>query len=192
MYPDPPNRYQRAESHWLAADRHIAQRIPASIRPWLLDSSSLTQRLITASAGHFEVQLLQQSWQQPRPSEVALLAMKPRQLAIVREVALRCYGQPWVFARSVMPAGSLTGKLRRLRQLDNSSLGSILFSSRGLRRSPFQLARVDGQSRQLPVNLQTATELWGRRCRFELQHKPIMVSEIFLPAFRCGPVSAQG
>jgi chorismate--pyruvate lyase len=79
-----------------------------------------------------------------------------------------------------------------LRQLDNSSLGSILFSSRGLCRSPFQLARVDGQSQQLPAELQTATELWGRRCRFELQNKPIMVSEIFLPAFRCEPVSGQG
>lgn len=130
------------------------------------------------------MQLLQQGWQYPRPSEALLLGMRPRQQAIVREVALHCYGQAWVFARSVIPAESLTGKLRRLRQLDNSPLGSILFSSRGLHRSPFQIARIDGQSMQLPANLQTEATLWGRRCRFELQHKPIMVSEIFLPAFR--------
>lgn len=158
-------------------------RLPREVRPWLLDPGSLTQRLIKASDNHFQVQVLTQRWQRPRQSEMQLLDMAPRSMAIVREVALLCRGQPWVFARSVLPASSLSGRLRRLRQFDNSSLGEMLFRDPSMRRQPFQIAVIDGNSEQIPSHLRQSSPLWGRRSRFELTGKPLMVSEIFLETF---------
>ena len=180
----PTNRYHPAEALWQDYHRYTARQLPAQTRTWLLDSGSLTQRLIKASGGQFAVQVLKQRWERPRLSEAQLLDMQPREMGIIREVALLCGGEPWVFARSVIPASSLHGHLRRLRQLDNSSLGAMLFSDPSMQRWPFQLARLDGFNHQLPEQLRQDSELWGRRSRFELRGKPLMVSEIFLQAFR--------
>lgn len=187
MYTDPPVRPQRQlprESHWQAWHHFSANDLPTAIRPWLLDSGSLTRRLVRASAGEFRVQVISHRWQRPRPSEVALLGMGTRELGIVREVALLCHGQPWVFARSVIPASSVRGHLRRLRKFADSSLGELLFNDPSMRRHPFELAVIEGSDPQIPPALQQDARLWGRRCRFELAGRPIMVSEIFLPAFR--------
>jgi chorismate--pyruvate lyase len=178
------NRYHPAEANWQDFHRYTARELPSQIRPWLLDSGSLTQRLIKSSSDHFAVQVLKQEWQRPRLSEVQLLNMQPREMAIIREVALLCHGQPWVFARSVIPATSLHGHLRRLRKLNNSSLGALLFSAPSMHRAPFQLAKLNGFNHQLPQSLQQNADLWGRRSRFELSGKAIMVSELFLQAFK--------
>lgn len=184
MYAVHPPGYHPRESNWQDFRHFTAQQLDHNIRPWLLDQGSLTQRLVKASQGHFQVQVLLQEWQRPRPSETAMLGMKPREKAIIREVALLCHGQPWVFARSVIPCRSLSGRLRRLRKFNNSSLGDMLFRDPSMRRSAFEITRIDGTSQQLPKAMRQATALWGRRCRFELAAKPIMVSEVFLPAFR--------
>ena len=110
--------------------------------------------------------------------------MRTREMAIIREVALLCADQPWVFARSVMPASSLTGRLRRLRKFGDSSLGDMLFRDPDMQRQPFQVALIDGASEQLPQALRQDQPLWARRCRFELADKPIMVSEMFLRDFK--------
>ena len=176
--------YHPEESNWQDSRRYNAAQLPAHTRKWLLDQGSLTQRLIKCSRGHFAVQLISQAWQQPRPSEARLLGMAHREQAIIREVVLQCFNQPWVFARSVIPASSLNGHLRQLRQLKTKPLGAILFKDPSMRRQPFQLAAIPGNDPQIPSHLQQPEKLWGRRCRFELAGKPIMVSEIFLPSFK--------
>ncbi len=117
-------------------------------------------------------------------SEAALLGMPHRELAIIREVILMCAGEPWVFARSVIPATSVTGRLRRLRTLDDNSLGAMLFNDPSMRRGAFQIAQIDGHSPQIPTSLHQSADMWGRRCRFELANQPMMVSEVFLSTFR--------
>jgi chorismate lyase len=190
LYAVQPSGYHPGESNWRDYPHYhnnqnrTSKGLPTDVRKWLLDPGSLTQRLIKASGGRFAVQILSQRWEKPRLSEAKLLSMRGRETAIVREVTLLCAGQPWVFARSVMPASSLTGRLRRLRKLDNSSLGEMLFRDNSMRRRPFQIALIDGESGQIPMHLRAPQRLWGRRCRFELANKPIMVSEIFLNTFR--------
>jgi chorismate--pyruvate lyase len=187
LYAVHPSIYQPEESIWQDYHHFTAAQLPSSIRHWILDSSSLTQRLIKVSGGNFKVQVVSQQWQRPRQSERQLLQMENRELAIVREVILRCHDQPWVFARSVIPATSISGHLRQLRKFKSNSLGTMLFNDPSMRRSTFQLATIDGLSQQLPIALQQPQPLWGRRCRFELIDKPIMVSEIFLPTFQPEP-----
>ena len=172
------------ESHWQDYHRFTTAQLPLEIRSWLLDSGSLTQRLLKTSRGDFSVRVLQQGWQQPRFSETVLLGMAQRETAIIREVALVCYGKPWVFARSVIPASSIQGNLRRLRKFDDSPLGALLFKDPSMEREAFEIAPIKGASQQIPKQLRCEESLWGRRSKFTLSGKPLMVSEIFLSDFK--------
>jgi chorismate--pyruvate lyase len=133
--------------------------------------------------GEFRVERLYQGWQLPTPSESRLLRVPPRQRALVREVALMLAGAAVVFARSVFPIASLTGDLAHLRYLQNKSLGAILFKHPGMRRSPFELARMAGDSDYLPRPLQQGRPAWGRRSRFVIGGRGLLVSEVFLEGF---------
>lgn len=154
---------------WRDGRRYRAQQLPAPLRPWLFAAGSLTRLLTAASGGSFRVEVLAQRWQRPAPSEVRLLGSDPRALALVREVILYGRDRPWVYARSILPEATLSGDLRRLRKLQNSSLGALLFTFPQLQRQPFELATAHG--------------LWGRRSRVEIDARALIVSEFFLPAF---------
>ena len=191
MYAVRPRRYYpanpagtaaRTEPVWRQARLwQLQQPLPA----WLLDRGSLTRQLLASSDGHFAVRIRHQQWQRPRPSERRLLGLRPRSWALVREVELHCRGQAWVFARSVLPATSLQGRLRHLRRFGSRSLGEQLFTDRSMRRRPFEVTAIEHPGPGLPADLfQPGHRHWGRRCRFELAGQPIMVSEIFLAAFQ--------
>jgi chorismate--pyruvate lyase len=174
----PASRSER----WHDFNQLFHRRAPNSLLPWLLAEGSLTRLLIKASGGDFRVQRIEQGWGRPTRSEAQLLGLPPGRRALIREVILWGRGEPWVYGRSILPVSTLSGDLRRLRRLQNSSLGALLFSYPQLRRAPFQLAVVDG--RTLPGPAQCAQTLWGRRSRFELRQRALIVSEVFLPAFQ--------
>ena len=120
-------------------------QVPAELRNWLLDSGSLTKRLQQASDNQFSVQVLNQSVQLPNLSERRALGLAPRRLALIREVLLFGRGVPWVFARSVIPLQTLTGRLRKLRHLDNRPLGALLFSDPTMTREPLEWTCMPAQ-----------------------------------------------
>ncbi|HSC66847.1 MAG TPA: chorismate lyase [Cellvibrio sp.] len=159
------------------------QRPHPQLQDWLLDSGSLTARLIAKSDGQFRVRVLRQFIGVPRLDERQILGMQRSTLALVREVILYGEDQPWVFARSLLPLASLTGSLRHLRKQNNRPLGAFLFSQPQLTRSPIALARISRDHTYVPGELMGAEPLWGRRSVFYLEQKPLLVSEVFLPAF---------
>jgi len=165
-----------------------SHRPPPAIAPWLLDPGSLTTRLVRASGGDFAVRVLHQGWGRPTADEAELLGLPHGQYAWLRETALRCHGETWVYARSVMPLATLNGKLRFLQRLKNSSLGALLFRDPTLTRSRFQIAQLP--LRSLPLQLigldgkAAQGTVWGRRSLFQFHGRPILVGEIFLPTFR--------
>ena len=177
------------EPRWRPVERYTRATLTPDLRAWLTDNGSLTERLAGCGRGGFSVQRLYQGWEVPLPSERKLLALPSRQLALVREVALLLGGDTVVFARSIFPLASLVGDLAHLRRLQNKSLGAILFKHPGMRRSPFELARVAGNSSYLPADLQQTVPVWGRRSRFEIAGKKLMVSEVFLQAFTPWPAA---
>lgn len=181
------NRHIQHEPDWYPVDWYTAGQLPSGNRYWLLDNGSLTSRLMENCRGNFSVQRLYQGWQVPLLSEQRLLSLPPRQLALVREVVLRDGDIPIVFARSVFPLDCLRGKLRHLRRLQNKPLGEILFKSPGMHRSPFELAKITSDSDYLPSAMQDQGFAWGRRSRFVVDNKALMVSEVFLPAFQPWP-----
>lgn len=159
--------------------------VPKQWRGWLGDTGSLTQRLIDASHGDFRVQVLNQGFGLARLSEMRALSLAPRQVALIREVILYGKGQPWVYARSIIPMQTLTGRLLKLRHLDSRPLGALLFSDATMSREPVEVACISSTNAQLPKALIDITSpLWGRRSVFRLDRKPLLVSEIFLPAFK--------
>jgi chorismate lyase len=172
-----------AEPVWQPVARYTSAALAADVRVWLTDNGSLTGQLVAGGRGKFRVQRLYQGWAVPLPSERKLLNLPLRQLALVREVALLLDNNAVVFARSVFPISSLVGSLAHLRRLHNTSLGAILFKHPGMHRSPFELARVAGNSDYLPPSLQQTGPAWGRRSRFQIGGKKLMVSEVFLQAF---------
>jgi len=157
--------------------------VPGQWRLWLSDTGSLTQRLIDACNGELTVQVLRQNLGVPRLSERRALGLPQRRQALIREVILLGGGIPWVYARSIIPLSTLTGRLRRLRQLDNRPLGALLFSEPSMCREPVEIACYT--SAQMPTALAAKqSTMWGRRSVFRLHNKPLLVSEIFLPDFK--------
>ncbi|WP_341938128.1 chorismate--pyruvate lyase family protein [Marinimicrobium sp. C2-29] len=171
-------------SGWPAEPRWTPGRAgPRHLQPWLLDQGSLTAKLVRESRGDFRVSVRRQGLARPRLSERRALGLGAGRWALVREVVLWGEGQPWVFARSVIPLTSLTGRLRQLRRLQTRPLGGFLFAQPDLERGPIELSRMTPRNSSVPASLQGEEALWGRRSIFRLEARPLLVSEVFLPAF---------
>ena len=167
---------------WRPADRWLHQAVPGPWRRHLLERGSLTRHLGELCEEGLSVRLLGQHIAQPTAAERLALAMGERQWGLVREVVLLGDRVPWVFARSIIPVTTMTGRLRPLRKLDTRPLGELLFALPGMRRGDIELARVSGST--LPPGLAgTGDTLWGRRSVFHLDDKPLLVAEIFLAGF---------
>ncbi len=159
--------------------------IPAHYLPWLLDTASLTQRLIGACDGEFRVRVLDQCWDRPRTEEAQVLDMRPHGRALVRQVHLLCGGRPWVYARTILPRTTLTGAGRRLAHLKSRSLGAVLFADPTMQRGRTEIVRLRPADSLYPLAAQALdsppAEIWGRRTVFQLRGKSLLVSEFFLP-----------
>lgn len=176
----------RTAPRWRGHRRWLRQQVPGALRPWLLDSGSLTDRLKCSCPGVFSVRVLDETWQRPQLDEMRVLSMPVTARAWVRQVQLLCDGKPWVFARTVVPVTTLSGAQRRLAYLGNRPLGAYLFADPGMQRSPVQLARIIRGSTLFEDAVQGLARkpqaIWGRRSVFRVGGKPLLVSEIFLPA----------
>lgn len=166
--------------HW-ASRQHRA--LPKDLRSWLLDQSSLTAKLIELSGGDFDVQVLRQYVGRPSLSERRRLGLGLGAWVLVREVVLWGCGEPWVFARSLVPLTSLVGPLRQLRHLRARPLGAFLFAQPRLAREPMEVSHILPADTYVPQSLQGNRRLWGRRSVFRLVGKPLLVSEVFLEPF---------
>jgi len=160
--------------------------IPPRLRPWLLDTASLTERVVAACAGTFRVEVVRQSWRRALRNEAFALDLRPEAYALVREVYLRCGETRWVYARTVVPRASLTGANRRLTRLRARSLGAMLFADPSLARGEVEIARVTPADKLYAHATRgldaSPAELWARRTRYALHAQPLLVSEIFLPS----------
>jgi len=179
------NSCHRAEPAWHEASRLHRREVPEPVLRWLLDPASLTRRIQSACHGCFRVQVLFQGWAQPQHNEARVLGMRQGSTGFVREVHLLCDDRPWVFARTVIPRGTLTGPRRCLTRLKSRPLGAVLFADPSMQRGPVEIARLTPCDKLYPSALQHLAQrpelIWGRRSLFTLGGKPLLVNEIFLP-----------
>jgi chorismate--pyruvate lyase len=168
-------------SRWLFAPLSISPQA----RGWLQNRGSLT-RLIQLRCRDFRVEPVFQSLATACEDEFAVLGLRPRELAHVREVYLYCGKTPVVFAHSVVARKNLRGTWCGLSKLGNKSLGTMLFTNPVVKRTPLQFKKLNSGHplfHRACQDLQLAPfSLWARRSLFSLHGQPILVTEVFLPS----------
>ena len=171
--------------------RRPAHGLPVELARWLFDPGSLTRRLRQCCPNQFQVRVLWQGWSRPSRDEAHALRLRLDAWAWTREVQLLCGNQAWVFARTLIPAATLYGRGRRLTRLGGRPLGEVLFTDPGVQRGPVEIARImAGQrlhQRALAGFGESPKALWGRRSLFRMDHRPLLVCEIFLPDLPASP-----
>ncbi len=184
-------RNREAGPRWAESARWRRGQLPAALIDWLLDPGSLTDRLKQACSGCFSVRVLDEGWKRPRLDEARVLNMSNASVGWVRQVQLLCDGEPWVFARTIIPASTLTGEQRKLTHLGNRPLGAFLFADPGMQRGPVELAGIcPGEAmfaRATEALADAPARIWGRRSIFRVGGKPLLVTEVFLPAVETAP-----
>jgi chorismate--pyruvate lyase len=170
---------------WQPAHGGILVQMPENLGPWLIDDGSLTRKLVALSKDQFEVQVLRQEVATPGAAEANALKMTQQTPVMIREVVLKGRGRPWVFARSILPMTTMTGRLAGLRTLSNQPLGELLFQDPSMTREPLEAACLPARILSVPAALAAGDEpLWARRSVFFLDQKPLLVSEVFLSEFK--------
>jgi len=177
----------RREPRWYCCASLRRAELPPVVWNFLSDRGSLTQRLRAACMGVFQVRLLGQRWAKPLPSEIRLLKLAYGHGVWTREVQLMCDDTPWVFARTLIPPGTLQGRCRRLKQLGVRPLGEVLFADPGIRRGEIHIARIipEHALHQAAVQglAQAPAPIWGRRSVFHIDGGPLLIYELFITAF---------
>ena len=152
---------------------------------WLTDRGSLTRRL-QARCPAFSVRAVHQRLDQPCQDELSLIKSRRKELVVVREVYLYCHETPVVFAHSVLQRGNLRGAWRSISRQGVKPLSAALFANPLVKRTPLYFKKLTPHHELYPracrVLKTLPSHLWARRSVFILRGRPIMVTEVFLPA----------
>ena len=136
-------------------------------RDWLMLEDSMTKRF-EQFGKPVSVTLLNEAFvgRDALDGEQHLLPDEPRYW--LREILLCVDDEPWLAGRTVVPESTLCGPELALQQLGQTPLGRYLFTSSTLTRDFIEIGCHDA--------------LWGRRSRLRLSGKPLLLTELFLPA----------
>ncbi|MBT0719320.1 chorismate lyase [Rosenbergiella epipactidis] len=151
------------------------------IYSWLVDETSMTARL-EAYCQKLEVTIVKEGFFSEHaltPDEHQLVVGDAENTRFwLREVQLLADGEPWLAGRTVIPESSLQGPEASLMALGTRPLGHYLFQSSSLCRDFLTPGTMNG--------------LWARRSLLRLANKPLLLTEIFLPASPLYPLLAKG
>lgn len=168
-------------SHW---DSEIPAELNSKkLASWLFDRSSLTQKLENSSQ-KFHVNIRQQLTINPLHNQNYYFNNESKLL--IREVFLYCDDIAVVFAQSEIPFSTLTEQTTDLAKIGDQSLGKLLFQHAHMTRDEIEVTKLChhsiSQQLAIPFNQTDESSLWARRSLFHLNNKPLLVSELFLPA----------
>lgn len=166
---------------WYLRQQLFNQTIPPALLPWLFDVSSLTARLLDLCGNEFRVKVLSQQWRVLTAEEARVMSLNSVRTALIRQVLLCCGEKPLVYARTVIPATTITGAQRCYANMGSRPLGAMLFADRTMQREAVQVAALPASHAAYQYVSDDQT-VWGRRSVFRVSGKPLLVSEFFLPA----------
>ncbi|MGY3896510.1 chorismate--pyruvate lyase family protein [Aeromonas enterica] len=147
---------------------------PEALRPWLLETDSMTQRLRRHNR-HFSLQLLGNRSVLFGVDEQQLVAAEQPQ-GLCREVILHGDRGPAVLGWTLFAEAALQES--GLHELGEQPLGERIFGDEPARRDHLQLACFEIASNPWCP----AAIVWGRRSRLFLGQWPLLVHELFLPS----------
>lgn len=137
---------------------------------WLCEEGSLTQRL-EKKCEALTVELIQSIM---LPSEKVAQSEKEwlsESDCLLREVVLRGDHNDWLIGRTLIPKTSMEEQSHNLAEQGTTPLGATVFSAPNVHRDALQFGWVE---------LKGMT-LIARRSRLWMNHKPMLVAELFLP-----------
>ncbi len=154
---------------WLSTEQGVApDSVPDAVFDWLMELGSMTKRF----EQHCQ-QVTVAPYQEKFITRCELShdeadALPESQRYWMREVVL--YGDeiPWLLGRTIVPEETLTGDDKLLVDLGTIPLGRYLFSSDNLTRDF--------------IDIGVHQERWIRRSLLRLSGKPLLLTELFLPA----------
>ena len=162
--------------------------------PWLTDAGSFMQRLRDHGVHDAKIHVLRQAWDRPLLDERRELKLDPHRYALIREVFIHSDETIWMYARTIIPHFTLTGREQRYKFLKDRALGSLLFKDPKMTRGTFEFMRLTPeiawqQSNVLDMKLKR-DPVWARRSLFFLGEKPLLLAEFFLPPLEklCGKI----
>lgn len=170
--------------NWQTEQQIQGQLLP-NLCAWFLYPGSFMTRLQEHGIPNPSINVVGENWQLPLPYEAELLKLDSQSQVLVREVLIESAGYRWMFARSIFPKQTLTGREYQLANLKNRSLGSVLFNDPDMQRSHFEMTclmpGVYLYEKAIKL-IDTSTEkLWARRSVFDLRGKELLLTEVFLP-----------
>jgi len=181
-------RHRRLSSIWNRVDSGEIHRAPRKWQPWLSDTGSLTQKIEQVIGQKLEVRVLRDCRQNLNSDESRYFHLQTHRCRI-REVLLCSNGIPLVMARSVIPALSSSGSNQIILRLGSKPLGAVLFSKTRKRSRKKALREITLLNKRSSLWRQCRQQypelpspLWVRRTLYKLKGRPLLVSEIFLPA----------
>lgn len=167
------------------SEHQIEAELPHHLRSWLLYPGSFMMRLKEHGVQNPLVQIIEERWQEPFSCEEKFLALRKKEKVLIREVCIVSENKIWMFARTLVPKKTLTGKESQLSELKNRSLGSVLFNDPTMQRSPFELAKLLPGSywheKMEDYSKLSLGACWARRSLFCLSNKKLLLTEVFLP-----------
>jgi chorismate--pyruvate lyase len=179
---------RRLRSAWNRVDSGELHQAPRKWQSWLGDTGSLTQKIERVIGQKLEVLVLRDCRQNLNSDESRYFHFKIKRCR-VREVLLCANGIPLVMAHSIIPTTSSSGSNHEVLRLGRKPLGAVLFAKTRMhskKKPPREIARLDKQSPLRKKCFQQYPELpsvnWARRTLYQLHGRPLLVSEVFLPA----------
>ena len=160
------------QSNWWPDNALSIAKLNPAIASLASDKGSLTSALISLSDNNFAVKVLQQHIKLPFFHEQLKLGQPLSRAAVIREVELQLYGEPAVFARSIIPLPLVAKGRNGLASLGRTPLGHLLFKDGQIRVSKRQYSQTSYHGDQVSA----------RRTPYDYQGSQILVSEFFLPA----------
>lgn len=172
----------RLISSYLSALRQVQWQEPAAFADqperawrWLSEQGSLSY-LMKSHCQEFGVEVLHNEMmpaEQLDPQEQQLLMPEA---CLQRQVILKGDNTPWVLGRTLIPHSSLAsdlgdGQTHDFRRQGETPLGVTIFNTADVKRDALQIGWAH-----------TAQgDLLARRSRLWMNHKPLLVAELFLP-----------
>jgi chorismate lyase len=158
---------------------------PHRLRRWITGRGSLTEAIV-ADFDRFNLLRIRQTQALPYHDERRELNLRVHEIAITREVLLRDGELPLVFAHSVVARDDLRGAWRGLSRLGCRPLAEMLFRDPTVVRLPMEYRQIDWRhplfKRANAVAPFSASTVWARRSVFLKAQRPLLVTEVFLPA----------
>ncbi|OLQ89383.1 chorismate--pyruvate lyase [Vibrio panuliri] len=143
-------------------------------REWLQEQGSLS-RLLETYCQQLKVDLFHNDIVAATQLDHDELSLLADEQCLLRKVVLNGDGEAWVLGRTLIPQSSLTDQPHDLMHQGEIPLGLTVFSSSNVKRDALQVGWA-----KTPNGLCLA-----RRSRLWMNHKPMLVAELFLP---CAPI----